>query len=398
MTNEADSTKAKKEWRNELDLIEKNDSGCTKTKFFDYSLNTAEAIELVYALQKNTTVHTLCINDQWLNVEDNGYLALALYLKDTTMIKHVNVYGAAKMDYQKFCILSYGLNVNKSIKTIHISWFDMRATELKALFQTLECNKGLKTFILSEAIQLTEDNTVGCNEVGQVLDDVISRDKVLLCLSLKGNKMPYSLMVRLSNGLRNNLALKVLKLEVCTIDADGIRVLMETLLFFNKKITHLSLKHTLLYSAAAKWLAALIRSDDCRLKKLNLCRSELSDIGFCSIVVALESNQSITNINISGNIVSGVVAQAIARLIMQNKVLKILNLRDCSMGDSEVATLAQALHSNDTLEQLELSGNNVSDNLIKSISQDLKRNISLSRTVNTTSSKRTRGNRYCPCE
>jgi Leucine Rich repeat len=364
-----------KKWRRAaLDPILRNDVTLTKTPFVDdHVLTTAEVIEYVDALENNTNVKILCINEQWLNVESSGYFKLALYLAKTTTLENVIIYKAADMNYENFETLSFGLTYNKSITKIHISWENMEVSKLKALLKIFESNKGLQDFTLHGAIQLTEDDKVNCNAVGKVLNDAITKDKVLKKLSLNGNSMPFSLMVWLTNGLRQNKSLEVIHFNLCNIDDNGIRALTETLVFFNKTISELSLNNTPLSNVAASLLVILLQSDDCRLTTLNMRGCKLSAESISTITNALELNTSITSVDLSSNDIFPAASVAVSRLIEYNRGLSELSLCNCSkIGDEEIALMMKSLCLNTTLEHLQLSGDDISNTAIYGIPQQLQ--------------------------
>jgi Ran GTPase-activating protein (RanGAP) involved in mRNA processing and transport len=236
-----------------------------------------------------------------------------------------------------------------------------------------ESNKGLQAFTLHGAIQLKEDDNVNCNAVGKALNDAITKDKVLKTLSLNGNNMPYSLMVWLSNGLQQNKSLEEINFNLCHIDDNGIRALTETLVFFNKTISVLSLHGTPLSNTAATSLATLLQSDDCRLTTLNLRGCKLSAESISITTKAFESNTSITSVDLSGNDIFPVASSAVSRLIEYNRGLYELSLFNCSlMSDEEIALMMHSLCLNTTLERLKLSGDNISNNAIHLIPQQLR--------------------------
>ena len=95
------------------------------------------------------------------------------------------------------------------------------------------------------------------------------------------------------------------------------------------------------------------------LKSIKLGTNNIGDDGVVAISATLESNTTLTDIDLNGwnsNAKIGLAgAQAIAKMLEFDKALTSENLSGNNIGDEGTAALSNALKSNSTLEELELS-------------------------------------------
>lgn len=77
---------------------------------------------------------------------------------------------------------------------------------------------------------------------------------------------------------------------------------------------------------AAKVVAELILSKNCKVKDLKLTKTNISDEGSIQIFKAMEFNTSILNFNISKNLVTDKSFDSIYNCLKNNKIIKTVNL------------------------------------------------------------------------
>ena len=97
-----------------------------------------------------------------------------------------------------------------------------------------------------------------------------------------------------------------------------------------------------------------------KLKYLSVPNCGMTDTGVVSLADALRTNNTLKNLVISNNI-NEVLGQKGLQIIFdalkQNKTLKFLDVSGCGMTDTGVASLADALHTNNTLQRLYIHRN-----------------------------------------
>lgn len=155
-------------------------------------------------------------------------------------------------------------------------------------------------------------------------------------------------------------------------DLDGLGQYLK-----QRNITSLDLKDCSLDSQDAKVIAEFLKGDK-TLLAINLSENQFGEDGLSSICSALKENAALTDLILDHNDFSKTVPRnAIAETIAENRTLRKLTLRCCSIGAEGTAVLAKGLQKNRSLNQLSLVGNSLGDEGISSITSSLKNNDSL---------------------
>ena len=135
-------------------------------------------------------------------------------------------------------------------------------------------------------------------------------------------------------------------------------------------------------SNAVKALATSLLQNNTILQRFTLSSIEDIDDGILDdgiivlVVAALHHNNTLLELDLSNNEVSGDGVEALATLLQHNSTLQILCLHNCELGPT-VSSLAAALHHNNTLQQLILTGIHLRDDDALALSEALTHNKSL---------------------
>ena len=128
--------------------------------------------------------------------------------------------------------------------------------------------------------------------------------------------------------------------------------------------------------AAAAVLAAVLETNT-TLTNLNLSGNNLCPAGAESIAAALKTNTTLTNLGLDDNNLGPAGAASLATALKTNTSLKSLDLSDNNLGPAGAESLATALKTNTSLTSLDLSGNNLGPVGAESLATALKTNTSL---------------------
>ncbi|XP_076147660.1 uncharacterized protein LOC143132185 isoform X2 [Alosa pseudoharengus] len=163
--------------------------------------------------------------------------------------------------------------------------------------------------------------------------------------------------------------LKKLKLNDSGITEEGCAALIEALKSNPSHLVELNLSGNGLGDSGVKHISTLLERPHCKLQKLLLKDSNITAEGCAALTKALRSNPShLIELNLSGNTLGDSGVKHIFDL-SQNQFCKLqrLQLNDCSITD--VGCAALTLKSNPShLIQLNLSGNKLGDSGVKRIS------------------------------
>ncbi|XP_041070435.1 NACHT, LRR and PYD domains-containing protein 3-like isoform X3 [Carcharodon carcharias] len=194
-------------------------------------------------------------------------------------------------------------------------------------------------------------------------------------LRLSENNLGDSGVKLLSAALRNpGCKIQELNLGVNTLTDSCAEDLASV---FNHSLTDLNLAGNKLGDSGVKRLSVALRGSDCKIQKLHLGYNTLTDS--CAEDLASVFNHSLTDLNLAGNKLgdSGVKRLSVALRGSDCKIQK-LHLRDTCLSDSCTEDLASALSTNRSLTDLDLRFNRFTDRSVPA----LRRLILTCRTLN----------------
>ena len=142
----------------------------------------------------------------------------------------------------------------------------------------------------------------------------------------------------------------MLHLRQTSLTAQGICEIARAL-HGNTLLENLSLAFNQIADKGATALVEMLLQNK-KLKILYLQGTLLNSQQTCAVARALHNNTVLENLSLAFNPVGDEGATALADMLLQNKRLKILNLRDISLNLQQTCEITRALHSSTTLETL----------------------------------------------
>jgi hypothetical protein len=110
--------------------------------------------------------------------------------------------------------------------------------------------------------------------------------------------------------------------------------------------------------------------------KMQLNRNGIQEEGASHITELLNSTSIVSDLWLDGNPIGDKGLQTIFDALKQNKTLKYFSVSKCGMTDTGVASLAGALHTNDTLEKLHINGNGaITENGLTCLAEAVNRHV-----------------------
>ena len=157
---------------------------------------------------------------------------------------------------------------------------------------------------------------------------------------------------------------------------DAAAAVLATTLETNTTLTNLNLSGNNLGPSGAESLATALKTNT-SLSNLNFSGNNLGPAGAESLATALKTNTILTNLDFSGNNVGPAGAESLATALKTNTSLTNLNLRRNNLGPAGAECLAKALEKNTILTNLNLSFNDLGPADAESLATALKTNTSL---------------------
>ncbi|XP_059720137.1 leucine-rich repeat-containing protein 45 isoform X4 [Haemorhous mexicanus] len=165
-----------------------------------------------------------------------------------------------------------------------------------------------------------------------------------------------------------------LALGDCGLSEEGVRLLLNGLCT-NTTVKSLDMKGNNLRTMGAEALGKLLRQNK-SIRSLTLEWNSLGmwAEGFSFFCQGLRANNFLQRLDLRNNQINHQGAGELAMALTQNTSLQELDLRWNNIGLLGGRALLNCLHSNKTLKRLELAGNNVPGDILKAVEQALDHN------------------------
>ena len=157
---------------------------------------------------------------------------------------------------------------------------------------------------------------------------------------------------------------------------DAAAAVLATTLETNTTLTNLNLSGNNVGPSGAESLATALKTNT-SLSNLNFSGNNLGPAGAESLATALKTNTTLTNLNMSVNNLGPGGAESLATVLKTNTTLTNLDLSGNNLGPADAESLATALQKNKTLTNLNLSVNNLGPAGAESLAKALKTNTTL---------------------
>lgn len=130
-------------------------------------------------------------------------------------------------------------------------------------------------------------------------------------------------------------------------------------------------------TGAAIW-GLVLQQPTCRLTKLTLRKAKIGDLGAMALAIGLSKARTLEFLSLEGNLIKSKGVQHLGRALLQNPVLKELNLNDNRAGSAGGCAVASfLLHPNCRLQILHFEKNDIGPRGGKAISVAVSRNTCL---------------------
>ncbi|XP_064009261.1 NLR family CARD domain-containing protein 3 [Pogoniulus pusillus] len=124
-------------------------------------------------------------------------------------------------------------------------------------------------------------------------------------------------------------------------------------------------------------LGSMLSVKDCRIQKLSLAENQIGNKGAKALARSLMVNRSLMVLDLRSNCVGPAGARALADALKKNQVLLSLNLQHNAISEDGASFLAEALLTNHRLMTLHLQKNAIGAHGARKVAEALKQNCSL---------------------
>uniref|UniRef100_A0A8C1HA01 Si:ch211-213a13.2 n=1 Tax=Cyprinus carpio carpio TaxID=630221 RepID=A0A8C1HA01_CYPCA len=198
---------------------------------------------------------------------------------------------------------------------------------------------------------------------------VLSSDSISLKeLDLSNNTLQDSGMKPLSDGLKENCKLEILRLSDCSITEEGYKALASALRSNPSHLIELDLRGNDPGQSGVKELNDLLQDPNCQLKALRFLGPAAEEAFQYVKGIVGENPLLLRELNLNERELGDTDMKRITDLL-QDKHCKLntLILSKCGLTEESCSALATVLRSNPSLKELDMSNNNLQDSGVKKL-------------------------------
>jgi Ran GTPase-activating protein (RanGAP) involved in mRNA processing and transport len=181
-------------------------------------------------------------------------------------------------------------------------------------------------------------------------------NKNLLKLQLQDIRLDEPSCLQLCTAVESCGTLQHIDLARCFMGANGSTLVANKISDFSDRLTYLDLTDNYMGPVAAVYISEALINPKCRIKTLRLARNDLIEEGGCFIAKSLIGNISVTDLDLSGNFLTGAVAIYIAdavrglfengKKLTDSKFQRVVLNDNPLIGPKASKTLVKALSNN----------------------------------------------------
>ncbi|XP_040430543.1 NLR family CARD domain-containing protein 3 isoform X1 [Cygnus olor] len=215
-------------------------------------------------------------------------------------------------------------------------------------------------------------NTVHCLYEIQHMETAKSVEEAMKNESLAGMLTPVNCSVLAYLLQVSNVCMEETNLSNC-LTYNVCKSLLPQLLFCH----NLRLDNNQFKDNVMELLGSVLSVKDCQIQKLSLAENQISNKGAKALARSLMVNRSLMVLDLRSNSIGPSGAKALADALKKNQVLLSLNLQHNVIKEDGATFLAEALLTNHKLTTLHLQKNSIGAQGARKIAEALKRNCSL---------------------
>ncbi|XP_030625304.1 leucine-rich repeat-containing protein 31 [Chanos chanos] len=302
----------------------------------------------------------------WNELVGGALKALVFHLQHVGRLRELKL-SNCRLTPQDLAALGEALDCVPQLEVLDLSWNpNVGKGNLRCLTEHLHSGNKLREFLLVDC-QLSEADVVA-------LSEALNGMSCLEILDISNTRLLLKEVEKLGCSLRATPRLKTLKLSMCGLQPETLKILSETLKFL-PALQHLDLScnkeagggFTPVFSSLA--LTTHLQSLD-----IHSCCLRVNDIS--ALVQVLPSLRELTELDVSSNKNIGDVVMSLFPILPLSN-MKRLPLNNCNLSSETYQALVSAMQSLSQLESLNVSWNKRISGNLKQLLEPLRANSML---------------------
>ena len=330
------------------------------------NINNNGAINIVKAIQMNTTLQTLDMSSN--KISDDGVIAISDYLKRNSSLEKLNL-SKNEITNEGAKMIAEALQLNTTLKQLDLSIneiFDDGATTISNV---------LKTNITLQELNISHNNITNKGIIK--ITEAIQINSTLQNINISKNHISSEGLLYFMEIFNNKNSLKLVNITHNNVTRSGftsIKQCIENLQYPIQICASWNEINT--YDQLVSKVSKTYAPDNIEEDVWSLQEYDPDHLVIC-LSECLKEDDTLQELNLQYKRITSKGAKSIAEAIKVNKTLKKLHINNNSISDDGAAAICDSLKSNNSLQEFNMSYNNITSEGGKWIAEAIKVNTSL---------------------
>lgn len=319
--------------------------------------NSENFIPFFQALEKNTKITNLTLYDappgsMYLLSKSMGNL-LELTLKRCTL---------NALDCQA---LAMGLRANPKLVELKMIRCTATSENISTVIRSME---HVDTFYME-----AHENALDCRGA---FEDLLLNNSKLKDLVFNNVELMYGAIKGLANGIARGTKLFLLFIENCKADPTGMSDLLDILIHDNS-VAWLSVNNSLRDNGETIIPLCRIMEQNKNLRFFDISNNNINSFLMAQICATLAMNKCLTTFRVKGNCFDDGAIDAYAHAISSHPAIQMIDLSSCKLTDDMAISVLKAAAQSQSISEVNLDANFLSGSIIPAVRELVLRNKQL---------------------
>ena len=330
-----------------------------KINFYETKINQVFTIDCLHGLSQNRSLTELDLSNTGLTsryIRELGWAVARNKRINTLLLENISFSDNALTQFSE-AIFDTELSIQSRERNAKLR--ALRADEVQEALRPRGCALSKISLAKTKAAIRAERDSLA-------LSRFISLNPALVELNLSECGLEVLAAEAIGIGMKNHPSLTHLDLSKNNFGEHGIKKLCKGLAE-NRSLLHLNIARNNSGGRGISAVGTLISNQNCTIQVLNIFGNLIGIEGARFIGKALESNKSVTDLDLGLNRIRHKGTTAISNSLKSNTTLKIIRVKKNFITDRAAMDLAEVIAANKSITKLCIVGNRVKEAILNSI-------------------------------